>query len=250
MTVGTTEDATNRDGGAFRHINHRTTCHTFPIATTVGRSHLTTHQVDDGRHVVKVGNYSTFLSKGLGNPIFIFGVHTQTVVATGTKDLRGTEVRQVIGNVYQHIAAILTAVTLTVAGISRTATIDAENLVVCFVFLMRTDIHKRSFQRRHFRAVAGFILILFQRIVIISVTTAEDGIDASLQIFDIGVGQQYVGRFRATRIMHLTQHIKGTRASLYTHPVLEVALAMNGTTKVVTAIDDITNPWETWHIIS
>ena len=132
-TVCATEDTTDSDGGTNRNIDDRATGNTFLVAGTVGSADGTTGKVDDGRGLVLVSIGTQRL------------VHTDTTPCSGTEHLKifilSTKSSR---NIDEHIAAVLHDVTVFLARIALTGTIDFTNLVVTVdIFLVvssRTEI--------------------------------------------------------------------------------------------------------------
>ena len=139
ISISSTEDTAYIDGGTVGHVYHRPAHYTLIETASIRGTHLSANQVDNSRNFVKVITGSCRFA--------VCFLHANAAVAAATKDFGKPEIIHFIfiillGNVYQHIAAALVLVALSVAGITCTATEDTIDFIILIEF--GTDIHKRT----------------------------------------------------------------------------------------------------------
>ena len=132
-TVGTTIDAVHLDGGGRRYIDDGTCRHTLVETAAIDVVDIAMQQVDDGRELVAG---EIVLHCG-----FYVKAHTQTIVCTRTEYLGINKFVSIIGDIDEHVTAILCFVTLAVSGITSTTTEDTRDVVTSMI--LRTDVHER-----------------------------------------------------------------------------------------------------------
>ena len=184
-TIGTTEDTVNMNRGVLRHIHRGTTGDTFLITATIGSTHLTTHQVDDGRGFVEVET----ISKGF----LRFIAHAKTIIGTGTENLSSGEIHHTIGDVNKHITMILRLITSTVTRVALSSSQDFLHRIVGIG--VRTEIDKGIMQ------VGTFLLTILCDtrtvyiivIVIVTETTTKNTTYSTLRVLHIGRRSRLIG---------------------------------------------------------
>ena len=127
-------------------------------------------------------------------------------------------------------------VTVTVLGIASTTAKDALDSILTIG--VRTDIHERVVQIRHFT-----IFIHLQGIVIIAVVTTEDGVNTSLQILHVGCRLQQTGLSVRGGTMKRSA-VGSIIADAVNKIVVIFIFTMNNSSEVVSAIHNIPNPGE------
>ena len=209
---------------------------TLVQAGTVGGTHLTAQQVDDGRGSVEgdVGAFRILLT------------HAQPVVAAGTEHLHVGVVGHVLRYVDKHVAAVLQLVARAVVGIALTGTIDLVHHII-LITIGRPEVHKGI---RHvglgIAGLGGAVSIeklpeIVVGIVVGTIAAAKDGIGTPLQVL-------HVGRSRSSPISPIgpiTLILRKLR-----NPAREVPRAIDGAAQVVAAIHNIANPGEALHIVA
>ena len=183
--IGSTEDIIDFDGRLHGNIHHGTTGNAFLEAATVGGIHLSAHQVDNGRGFVEVKGFSTIFT--VPECLFSRITHAKAVIGACTEDFHIGKIIDVIGDIDEHVAVILTLVTVTVAQISLAGTEDLCDLII--IFLVRSDIDESVVKIRFFgnaAIISGSYLICWIIIIIITEATAQDITHPTLRVFHIG----------------------------------------------------------------
>ena len=172
FAVSTTEDAVNLDAGLCWDIHHRATGDTLSVTTAIRVMDTSVQQVDDGGGFIKI----KVLSKGFCRGI----VHTDSIITTGTEHLSFTKISHAIRDIDKHVTTLLSTIVLSDTRVTCTTTIGMEDIVLCMV--LRTDIHKGAllfWHRTSFAVKRGITIIIG------TITTTEDRIDTSLQVFHV-----------------------------------------------------------------
>ena len=107
--------------------------------------------------------------------------HAQTIIAACSEDLQITECFFSIRDIDEYIAMVLGTVVVSVARVSSaTAKGGLEGVLY---MILRTDVHKGAVLLRHGSIIA---IESYVGIVIVTITTAEDGINTTDGILHIG----------------------------------------------------------------
>ena len=170
--VCTTEDAIDLNSRLLRHVDEGTAGDTFLVTTTIGGTHPSAHQVDDGSGLVRLD--STI--KG----ILCLVTHAKTVIGTGTENLHISEIRDAIGDVDQHITVVLRLVAVTVTGKTFSCTEDALYHTVSVGD--GSDINESIMQ---IGFIGDAVLISISLIVIVTKTAAKNTPHPTLGILHI-----------------------------------------------------------------
>ena len=189
--IGTTENTIYTNGGYRGYVDDRTTRDAFHVATTIDitATDVTAEQVDDSRNGI-----------GVTLGCFRIDAHAETTAFSCTKDHEVIELSRFCRDVDKDITAILHDVHAEVKplivicrnGDTLSGTVDTLGLVEWIVADDGTEIDEGIAEAwlGEVRFVATVVVSIFfekaVRIVVGTVTTAEDIIYTALLILDIG----------------------------------------------------------------
>ena len=230
-TVCTTKNAADLDGRAEWHIHNSATGDPLFVTTTIGCTYLSAHQVDNSRGFVKIKGGFTF-----HECVSCRIAHTQTVIGTCSEHLGIGEIINIVGNIDQHVAVILSLVTVTVTRIALSGT---ENLIYSIVDIrVWSEIDKGIVQIRLFSHATissrSYLICWIVIIIIVTEATAKDVSHPTLRVLHIGRG------LLDLCLIGFSHHVADSRTDAAT----EIGISKNTATQVVSAIDMVTDPWE------
>ena len=146
-TIRTTEDVVNLYAGSRRHIDHRSACIALKIAAAIDITYASSKQINDRRSLVE-------FQRAVGKLFFILS-HADAVVTAGTEYHHRTEVCHAVRDVDEHIAAILSLVTSSVAWVAGTAAKDTGDGV--HTMIIRTYINEGTVLERLIYSLIIFV---------------------------------------------------------------------------------------------
>ena len=217
-TKGSTKEASCIDGRTFRHIDNSAAGHALILATAIDVGNLSTHQVDDGRHLIEIC---------LGLSLRL--IKAQTTIGAGTEHFHSLVIRYV-RRIDEHIATLLHQVFVNLTFRTLRSTKHFRHNVADVAVWLEID---ESIIRERFgetilcltyitciRAIssiyiwilcrscscAGIGVILEMRICVVihTVGTAKDDVHTPLNILCVRGCLQHVGGRIGLRIaMHL-----------------------------------------------
>ena len=228
----------HRDGGSLGHVHHSAGCHTLVVAAAIDIANLATPQVNNGRELVGVKAIIKRINLSIIPVITTVETRSQSIVTAGTEDLGGVECSCAVGNIDEHIAAVLRFVALTIARIARTGTEDVVQLVLAM--FIGTDVHIGTLLCRYMSALTPECGVV---VVIATVAAAEDGVDAALQVFHIGDAFQHLGHFVLLVAMNHGLVI-GPVSDTLGEVIAILELSEDGAAEIVAAVDVVTHPGE------
>ena len=237
FTIGTTEDAAYLDGGTLRNVDLCTAGDTLTEAAAIGRSNLSMNQVYDGRILVLVSC--------IGRLRVIN--HSQSAPSTSTEDFRTRELGSVLRCIYQYIAAVLHHVAVGIHRMSLSGTEDTCHGIT--VVGVRLEVHEGivktgfgivTLSQAVFIKIFSVVLVF---IFVVTIAATKDVDHTALNILHVGGGLQHIAFTVSVSVrgMNLAQgSLVDSRR--------EVLRAQDSSTQVVTAIEMVTNPWETFYV--
>ena len=191
QSVCSTEDISQFDGRALRHVHHRTAGDTLLETGTVCRGNLSPDKVYHGGGLVWLPALTCQCRRGY--------THAKTTIGTRTKDLHRLEVRHGLRDVYQHITTVLHRVLTNLTRIALPCPVDLQYLVPLAAAGHRPEVDKRIVHAGLREARTGLTcrIGIFPEvgilIVIVAITATEDGIDTSLREFYVSGSRQHLG---------------------------------------------------------
>ena len=139
---------------------------------------------------------------------------------------------------------LLHLITVPVAGIAGTAAKDYIDLVLRIV--VGTDVHSRTVYERYPGNLSVIIPVSFQCVVILSVVAAIDTIYKTFGIFHVCSTHQCFRCFVFGRVVAMKKvFVVVPVADALCEVIPPLKFTLDGSTEVVTAIDNIAYPWET-----
>ena len=215
------------DGRSCRHVDDGAAGDAFLVAAAIDILNLATHQVDDGRVAVEVGQR-----------LCLMLLHAQSAVGTGTEDCCGLEVLDVLRDVDEDVAALLHVVAVVQIVTTLTGTVDLLHAVGRVADGLEVD--EGIVQARHVEAGLGCAVlvavgtIILHAIVVVTVGTAEDVDDASLGVLDVGRGIEHA-RVGIGGI--ILMHLGDVLCVVVPDTAGEVAATEDAASEVIAAID-------------
>ena len=184
-SIAATEDAVEMNGGRRWHTNHGAARDTLVAAGSEDITHTSTEEVDNRCSL-------NIRCSGSG----LVNAHTDTAEVAGTEhhgigERRGIVcIIALIGNVDEHIAAVLHDVAVGVHAVALTSTIDAVDHVVAVVGGLEVD--KGIGHARLGKILLGSTVlfgigrIMTVTIVVVTIAATKDIVDTPLDILHIG----------------------------------------------------------------
>ena len=231
VAIRPTEDVVDDDGRTLRHVHQRPSGDTLVKAATVCGTHSSAQQVNDGAGFVDI-NITI-------KCILCLVAHAETVVGSGTEDLRISEIIYSAGDVDEHIAVILQLVTVTITRKSFSSAEDLLNRIVDFGMgigiSVRTDIDESIMEIGLVSdttiTTCSYFIRRIVLIIIITETATKDTPHPTLIVLHIRRNRMV---FRHHCLDVVTNVVREIRT----------VCRQDAASQVVTAIDMVANPRE------